>query len=140
TFETVWNFDTDTVQNTMTLYAKWNQNPGVNTYDVTFESNGGTAVAPQQNLEAGAKVVKPSDPTRTGFTFAGWYTSSTFETVWNFDTDTVQNTMTLYAKWNQEEAVLPATGYADNLAIFVGGVVAVLGLTMLSFRHKKIKQ
>ena len=140
TFETVWNFDTDTVQNTMTLYAKWNQNPGVNTYDVTFESNGGTSVAPQQNLEAGAKVVKPSDPTRTGFTFAGWYTSPTFETVWNFDTDTVQNTMTLYAKWNQEEAVLPATGYADNLAIFVGGVVAVLGLTMLSFRHKRIKQ
>ncbi|WZU02339.1 InlB B-repeat-containing protein [Erysipelothrix sp. D19-032] len=54
----------------MTLYAKWNQNPIVNMYDVTFESNGGTAVAPQHNLEVGAKVVKPNDPTRSGYTFA----------------------------------------------------------------------
>ncbi|WP_159635838.1 InlB B-repeat-containing protein [Erysipelothrix anatis] len=140
TFETLWDFNTDTVQNTMTLYAKWHQNPIINTFDVTFESNGGTAVAPQLDLEAGAKVVKPSDPTRSGFTFAGWYTSPTFETLWDFDTDTVQNTMILYAKWNQEETVLPATGYAENTSIFVGGVVAVLGLAILSFRNKKVKQ
>ena len=140
TFETLWNFDADTVQNSMTLYAKWNQNPIVNMYDVTFESNGGTAVAPQHNLEVGAKVVKPNDPTRSGYTFAGWYTSPTFETLWNFDTDTVQKSMTLYAKWDLKEAVLPATGYASNSAILAGGVVAGLGLILLSLRNKKIKQ
>ncbi|MBS6025918.1 MAG: DUF5011 domain-containing protein, partial [Paeniclostridium sordellii] len=74
---------------------KWN----VNNYNVTYDSNGGTSV-PQESVEYNAKVSKPTDPTKEGYTFAGWYTDETFKTEWNFDTDKMPSKdITLYAKW-----------------------------------------
>ena len=96
TFKTEWNFDTDKMPSKdITLYAKWN----VNNYNVTYDSNGGTSV-PQESVEYNAKVSKPTDPTKEGYTFAGWYTDETFKTEWNFDTDKMPSKdITLYAKW-----------------------------------------
>ncbi|WP_197097098.1 InlB B-repeat-containing protein, partial [Paraclostridium sordellii] len=97
TFKTEWNFDTDKMPSKdITLYAKWN----VNNYNVTYDSNGGTSV-PQESVDYNAKVSKPADPTKEGYTFAGWYTDETFKTEWNFDTDKMPSKdITLYAKWN----------------------------------------
>lgn len=43
------------------------------------------------------------DPTRTGYTFHGWYKSSdsgaTLTTPWDFDNDKIEGVVTLYAKW-----------------------------------------
>ena len=39
--------------------------------DVTFDSNGGSYVKPQ-HVNAEGHVTKPADPTRDGYTFAGW--------------------------------------------------------------------
>jgi len=51
----------------VTLYAQWT----VNQYTLTFDSGGGSAVAPiTQNF--GSAITAPDDPTRTGYTFAGW--------------------------------------------------------------------
>ena len=94
---TPWNFATNTVgPGDATLYAKWT----VNNYHVAFESNGGSAVS-AQTIAFGAHVTKPvPDPTRTGFTFAGWYANVSLTTPWNFATGTVGAAdMTLYAKW-----------------------------------------
>jgi uncharacterized repeat protein (TIGR02543 family) len=68
------------------------------TFTVTFNSQGGSAVT-SATVASGAKVTKPTDPTRSGYTFAGWYKESACLNVWNFSTDTVTAIVTLYAKW-----------------------------------------
>ncbi|NLP48933.1 MAG: hypothetical protein GX345_08360 [Clostridiales bacterium] len=58
---------TTTNNATVTLYAQWT----VNEYTISFNSNGGSAVAPiKQNY--GTTVTPPANPTRTGYTFEGW--------------------------------------------------------------------
>ena len=65
-----------------------------------FNSNGGTGVTPQA-LIAGEKAVKPQDPTKEGYTFAGWFKDVELENQWDFETDTMPaDDLTLYAKWS----------------------------------------
>ena len=73
-------------------------NPAPITYTVTFNSKGGSAVA-SQTVNAGGKATVPTEPTKTGHTFAGWFKDESFTTVWDFDTDTVTAAVTLYGKW-----------------------------------------
>lgn len=93
-----WDFDNDTVSANNVLYAKWTPTSGEVTYIVTFNSNGGTDVA-SQSVSSGGKVTKPADPTRTGYTFTGWYKEAALTNVWNFDNDTINTDFTLYARW-----------------------------------------
>ncbi|MCH5154754.1 MAG: InlB B-repeat-containing protein [Clostridiales bacterium] len=75
---------------------------GVTYCTVIFNVNKGSAV-PAQQVKVGDKVIKPTDPTRGGYEFGGWYKSSDFGTAWNFDVDTASGTtLTLYAKWTPE--------------------------------------
>ena len=71
----------------------------VETYTVSFESNGGTAVDSQEITENGT-VTKPEDPTREGYTFAGWYADEGLETPYDFS-QAVTHNFTLYAKWTE---------------------------------------
>ena len=41
-------------------------------YTVTFDSKGGSSVTSQE-VKKGNKVTKPTDPTKDGYTFGGWY-------------------------------------------------------------------
>ena len=100
-----WDFDTDTVTRAMTLTAKW-----VQTYTVAFDTNGGSAVAPV-TVDAGSTVTKPADPTKSGYTFGGWYKDSTLQTPWDFANGTVTADTTLYAKWTANP---PAPSYDDS--------------------------
>ena len=52
-----------------TLYAKWE----ANTLSVSFESNGGSAVTSTTVRTDEQITSAPVDPTRTGYTFAGWF-------------------------------------------------------------------
>ena len=69
-------------------------------YTVTFESNGGSTVE-NQTVEKGKKVTKPTDPTKDGNIFSGWYKETALTNAWDFDTDTVTKNITLYAKWEE---------------------------------------
>jgi uncharacterized repeat protein (TIGR02543 family) len=69
------------------------------TYTVDFDSNGGTAVSSQSNVRYGATLSTPSAPTKTGYGFVSWYKESTFAYSWNFTTDTVTSSRTLFARW-----------------------------------------
>ena len=71
-------------------------------FKVTFESQGGSIV-PAQYVENGGKVTRPTDPTKEGYTFGGWYTDASYLTQWNFGTNTVTSNMTLYAKWMEKK-------------------------------------
>jgi len=103
--EAKWNFDTDTVTRAMTLKAKW-----VQTYTVTFETSGGSAVGPV-TVDAGSTVTKPADPMKSGHNFGGWYKDSTLQTPWDFANGTVTADTTLYAKWTANP---PAPSYDDS--------------------------
>lgn len=50
-----------------TYYAKWN----INQYTITFNTDGGNNI-PSITQDYGSTVVKPLDPTKEGYTFAGW--------------------------------------------------------------------
>ena len=81
----------------ITLVAAWFACPTPQTYTVTFESNGGSAV-PSQTVNYGGVVVKPQDPTKDGFTFGGWYCDAALTVPYNF-CNAVYSSFTLYAKW-----------------------------------------
>lgn len=68
-------------------------------YTVTFNSNGGSAVS-SQKVQKGDKVVKPSDPTRDGYTFAGWYLNLNDSTPYDFNKEVTED-ITLTAKWTK---------------------------------------
>ena len=52
---------------TITLYPHWL----INRYTITFDSNGGTAVAPITQ-DYGTAIIAPVAPTRAGYAFVGW--------------------------------------------------------------------
>ena len=82
------------------------------TFTVSFNSNGGSAVA-SQTVEDGSTATKPTDPTKSGYVFAGWYSDSALTTVYNFNS-TISANLTLYAKW-VEELVFTSVPTADMI-------------------------
>jgi uncharacterized repeat protein (TIGR02543 family) len=53
----------------------------------------------------GEKIVKPSDPTKEGYVFNGWYSDEDKTILWDFDNDIVTANLTLYADWIVNEAI-----------------------------------
>lgn len=72
-----------------TIVAAWIAN-----FVVTFDGDGGTETEPQE-ITSGSTATEPADPTRTGYTFDGWYNG---ETLYNFATP-VTEALTLTAHW-----------------------------------------
>lgn len=68
-------------------------------FTVSFELNGGTGTADAQQVAAGGKLDEPQGINRDGFILDGWYLEETFNTRWDFDKDTVNANITLYARW-----------------------------------------
>lgn len=63
-------------------------------YDVSFNSNGGSPIN-RQRIEKGKTAKKPTDPTRTDFSFDGWYDGND---LFNFSTP-INADLVLKAKW-----------------------------------------
>lgn len=89
-----------TVTGNVTLYAHWT----ANTYTVSFDANGGSSVAAQK-VKYGSRATKPADPTRTGYTFQGWYTAKDGGARYDFN-QTVTGDVTLHAHWTKEPSAL----------------------------------
>ena len=67
-----WSSD---VKRSMTLYAKWTQvsEEVPETFEITFEVDGGSITVPTATADSGASFVLPSyDGQKEGFEFAGW--------------------------------------------------------------------
>ena len=64
--ESEWNFETPVTEK-LTLTAKWQ----VNQYTITFDTAGGSEV-PSITQDYGTAITAPANPTKTGYTFAGW--------------------------------------------------------------------
>lgn len=64
---------------------------------VSFSAGEGSKVD-FQTTAANGSITKPADPTREGYTFAGWYTDEACTEAYDFSV-AVTADMTLYAKW-----------------------------------------
>jgi len=98
-----------------TLYAKWTP-----LYTVTFDSQGGSAVA-SQTVEEGFKAEKTADPVLSGSVFGGWYKDEALTAPWDFSADIVTSNMTLYAKWTKLELSSSVSGGK----IYTGGRIVL---------------
>ena len=78
----------------MTIKAQWR----INQYTITFDTDGGSAVD-AQTVAYGEKAKTPADPTKTGYTFAGWELGGN---AYDFAAAVTGN-MTLTAKWKDSE-------------------------------------
>ena len=85
---------------------------------VTFNSNGGSAVA-SQTVSIGSKANEPTAPTRQHYNFVGWYTKDGSNDDWgdefNFNT-TIYGSITLYAKW-EEKAIVTVDYYVGETKV-----------------------
>lgn len=68
-------------------------------YTVTFDSQGGSEVAPLAGVEHGNTIAEPEAPTKENFIFSEWRSGSD-STKWDFAASTVVSDTTLYAKWD----------------------------------------
>jgi uncharacterized repeat protein (TIGR02543 family) len=87
----------------LTLYAQWTV---ATKYTVTFNSQGGSGIASVEAID-GSTITAPEDPTKDGWDFDGWYKESTCKNAWDFNTDTVAGSITLFAKWKINSSATP---------------------------------
>ena len=87
--------NTNTNTNTNTTPAT---PPAVQKYTVSFNSNGGSSVA-SQTIESGRTASKPSNPTKSGYTFVEWQLNGR---AYNFSSAVTGN-ITLTAVWRENQ-------------------------------------
>lgn len=86
------------VEKDITLYAGWEAIP----YTVTFDPQGGSPTPDSQQVEKGKVATEPTNPTKNGYTFKGWYTEKECKNKYNFST-AVEDNKTLYAGWDANQ-------------------------------------
>lgn len=88
-------------------------------YNVTFITNGGTALDPI-TVPSGGNLILPSNPTKVDTSYnsnsielriEGWYKDSLLTQKWDFISDIVDEDITLYANWTFIGARGPSGGY-----------------------------
>ena len=98
----------------LTLYAIWT----VDTYAVTFNSQGGSSVT-AGSFTYGGTVSSPTAPTYSGYVFMGWFTAATGGTALTFPyTPGGTSAITLYAQWKANPTF---TSIDTNYALIAGG-------------------
>ena len=116
TYTNAWDFDKDTVNSDITLYAKWIYE----TYTVSFNMMGHGNAIPQATVKQGLTIFQP-DPTATGYTFGGWFKEEACSNRWDYQSDVVTSNMTLYAKWTPNTYTVT---YDKNKPVSAEGNVA----------------
>ena len=118
---------------------------------VRFETNGGTEI---EDIIAvyGETLTRPEDPVREGKQFVGWYKDIHLSEPWDFASDIVKGSMTLYAKWEDvivEETpapVAPDEEGEDGCAIagipcwlWIILLIVILAIVVYFISHEKKK-
>lgn len=124
----------------VTVKAKTN-NPEEQTYTVTFNSNGGSAVA-SQTVKKNDFAKQPANPTRDGYTFDGWYTEVTGGQKFNFNTAIIKNII-LYAHWTEISSGEPTTytrgEWIDALANMVNMNLDVADVDSINYSYADLE-
>lgn len=65
--------------------------------NVYFETDGGTKIE-ERKIQRNTAVVRPADPKKEGYDFAGWYADASFTTEYDFE-EKILKSVVIYAKW-----------------------------------------
>ena len=98
----------------MIIHAKWS----LNTYNVSFDANGGTEIA-AQTVEHGERIALPAAPTREGYVFEGWYCDIEGNTVAQ-DSSVANDNVIYYAIWTKDSSVRPSSENLDSHFVWNG--------------------
>lgn len=113
----------------VTFYAVWK----AMTYTVSYSANGGSGVPAAQTKQHGANLVLSSvKPTRSGYTFQGWATSSTAATAQYQPggSYTANASVTLYAVWKASATTYTITYNANGGTGAPSSQVKTQGVTL----------
>ncbi len=109
-------------------------------YTLSFDTQGGSTIAAQTYPE-GSMIFQPTNPTRTGYTFVGWYQDKACNTPFDFSINMPGKDITAYAKWTANTYTLSfstTTGSAPaSRTIAYGekyGELPVLSDSVMSFK------
>jgi uncharacterized repeat protein (TIGR02543 family) len=88
--------DSYTISGNVTMHALWT----INQYTITYNANGGNVTPASQTENYNTSVTLPT-PTRTEYTFNGWYSAATGGTKYGNagDSYTISGNVTMYAQW-----------------------------------------
>ena len=105
-------------------------------YTLTFETNGGSSIAPLTAEDGSVIDLSQYTPEKDGFSFTGWYTDAALTEA--ASSVTLDGNRTVYAGW-EENSTTPDTGDSNNMLIWIALLIiscGVLGTVSL----KKNKQ
>ena len=91
---------TQTISSNITVYARWKEDGNQDekqSYTITFDTQGGSEVK-SLVLKEGETIPLPSNPTKEGYVFDGWYLDSSYTQAFD-STKRIDSNMVLYAKW-----------------------------------------
>jgi len=96
----------------VTLYARWIANAAA--YTITFNVNGGNALNPSTaTTGTNGRLTTLPTPTRSNFTFNGWFTAATGGTAVTANTTFTANT-TIFAQWTAVSTTTFTVTYNAN--------------------------
>ena len=92
---------------TVTLYAQWQERP----FEILYELNGGVNSTKNPDSYSLNKTVSLQNPTREGFTFAGWYTDAGFADGTQIrKIEKNPGDITVYARWRENVYTIKLDG------------------------------
>ncbi|MFA6739788.1 MAG: InlB B-repeat-containing protein, partial [Bacilli bacterium] len=68
-------------------------------HQVTFETNGGSTIAPLENVYQGSVLSLPTPPTKANQVFVAWYRDEALTQGWNVERDVITSDITLFARY-----------------------------------------
>ena len=118
----------------LTLYAIWD----IIQYTVTWNANGGSVSPASNAVNAGSSVTAPT-PTRSGYTFNGWYNASSGGSliVSGGGSYTPTASITLYAQWTiipPGVSSITANGYNSTTAPYINFTFNTTNASSFSFQ------
>ena len=101
---------------------------------VRFDPMDGGEVV-EKTVPYGSLLEKPDDITREGYTVSGWYKDYDCTEPWDFETDTVDGNITLYAVWEEAQETSGGIGWWLWLLLGLLGLGLLLLILLLLLRH-----
>lgn len=85
-----------------------------NDVTVTFNANGGSCSTPSKSVKKGTTIGTLPTPTRSGYTFAGWYASKDGGTAPITTSTTISDAVTYYAHWSSNRSSANRISFDPN--------------------------